>query len=73
MSVNSEWVEDKSHLWVTPGGDPVWCCGVCGKGQHVYGIENLHERIDVCPDCGSLNRYPWEIRDEQITDAETDL
>lgn len=69
----NKWVEDKSYLWVTPGGDAVWHCNVCGKGRHVYGVENIHERVDVCPDCGSLNKYPWEIRDEQITDTETDL
>lgn len=68
----NKWVEDRSRIWITPGGDPVWCCGVCGKGQHIYGIET-NKRVDVCPDCGSLNRYPLEIRDEQTVGTETDL
>lgn len=45
------WIQDKSHNWITPGGDPVWVCPVCGGGRHVYGIENADESRVVCPDC----------------------
>ena len=44
--------------FATPGGDPVWRCSVCGKGQHVYGIEASSYAKDVsdhqwlsCPNC----------------------
>lgn len=44
--------------FVTPGGDPVWRCSVCGKGRHVYGIEASSYAKDVsdhqwlsCPNC----------------------
>lgn len=44
--------------YVTPGGDPVWCCSECGKGVHVYGIEhgtygsNISDGQWVaCPNC----------------------
>ena len=44
--------------YVTPGGDPVWCCSECGKGMHVYGIEHRSYGSDIsdgqwvaCPNC----------------------
>lgn len=44
--------------YVTPGGDPVWCCSECGKGMHVYGIEHRTYGSDIsdgqwvaCPNC----------------------
>lgn len=51
-----KWV--KVGGYATPGGDPVWRCSVCGKGQHVYGIEASSYAKDVadhqwlsCPNC----------------------
>ena len=45
--------------YVTPGGDPVWRCSECGKGQHVWGIEHNSYGADIadhqwvaCPNCG---------------------
>lgn len=56
--VNGQWV--KVSGFVTPGGDPVWRCSECGKGQHVYGIEHGSYGVDVsdgqwvaCPNCGA--------------------
>lgn len=53
--------------FVTPGGDPVWQCSVCGKGRHVYGIEASTYNSDVsdhqwvaCPNCGSLMEEQWD-------------
>ena len=47
--------------FVTPGGDPVWKCSNCGKGVHVYGIENSTYGADIadnqwvaCPNCGAI-------------------
>ena len=54
-----KWVEVGGY--VTPGGDPVWCCSECGKGIHVYGIEAItynsnftdgHQWV-ACPNCGA--------------------
>ena len=49
------------HGYVTPGGDPVWRCSECGKGQHVYGIEVASYGADIaehqwvaCPNCGAV-------------------
>lgn len=49
--------------YCTPGGDPVWRCSECGKGQHVYGIEYSSYSGDVsdgqwvaCPNCGAEMR-----------------
>ena len=46
--------------YVTPGGDPVWCCSECGKGLHVYGVEHNSYGSDIadhqwvaCPNCGA--------------------
>ena len=60
-------VENKRGNWikvggyVTPGGDPVWCCSECGKGLHVYGIEHGTYGADIadhqwvaCPNCGAI-------------------
>lgn len=54
-----KWI--KVHGYVTPGGDPVWCCSECGKGTHVYGIEHGTYGADVsdgqwvaCPNCGAI-------------------
>lgn len=54
-----KWV--KLHGYVTPGGDPVWCCSECGKGIHVYGIEHASYGADIadrqwvaCPNCGAM-------------------
>ena len=48
------------HGYCTPGGDPVWACSECGKGEHVYGIEyptyshNVSDGQWVsCPNCGA--------------------
>ena len=52
---------EKIHGYVTPGGDPVWCCSECGKGIHVYGIEHTTYGADIadhqwvaCPNCGAI-------------------
>jgi len=58
--------ERKKGTWIhvtgycTPGGDPVWACSECGKGEHVYGIEYQtysHNVSDgqwvACPNCGA--------------------
>lgn len=54
-----KWVQ--VHGFVTPGGDPVWCCSECGKGVHVYGIEHGTYGADIsngqwkaCPNCSAL-------------------
>ena len=62
MVKSGEWVRDHSQRWVTPGGDPVWVCSECHKGQHVHGIETPRGR-DTCPDCGSKNVYVYKIWD----------
>ena len=56
--VHGRWV--KVNGYYTPGGDPVWRCSECGKGQHVYGIEHGSYGADVadgqwvaCPNCGA--------------------
>lgn len=73
MSENSKGVWVKAIGMATAGGDPAWECSLCGGGTHVFGIEHIWNYRSVCPDCGNKIRYPWEIRDEQITDVETDL
>ena len=53
------WIKDTTHSWITPGGDPVWICPVCGGGRHVYGIESREQKL-VCPDCGNkIEGYKW--------------
>lgn len=51
---------EQLHGYVTPGGDPVWCCSECGKGIHVWGIEGrtycgdiADEQWVACPNCGA--------------------
>ena len=58
-AVQGHWVKARGS-WCTPGGDPVWECSECGKGQHVYGIEHGTYGADVadgqwvsCPNCGA--------------------
>lgn len=50
------------HGYCTPGGDPVWTCGVCGGDEHVYGIETQEGRHRVCAKCGRPQLYPHEAR-----------
>ncbi|MCR4846060.1 MAG: hypothetical protein K5865_04915 [Eubacterium sp.] len=53
------WQKDTTPGWITPGGDPVWICPVCGGGRHVYGIENNEPQV-VCPDCtNKLEGYDY--------------
>ena len=59
-----KWIQ--VHGYCTPGGDPVWKCSVCGKGEHVYGIEHGTYGADIsdgqwvaCPNCGSINETEW--------------
>lgn len=61
-----EWI--KVHGHVTPGGDPVWKCSECGKGVHVYGIENGTYGADIsdgqwvsCPNCGADMRGEQDV------------
>ena len=56
-----KWV--KVHGCSTAGGDPVYMCSICGKSEHVYGIEHP-DRKDVCDNCGSRNYYPGEINEK---------
>ena len=35
---HAKWIE--VHGYCTPGGDPVWRCSNCEKGEHVYGVEH---------------------------------
>ncbi len=56
------WIQDNTRHYFTPGGDPVWICGNCGEGKHVYGIENVNEPKCKCPDCGCEIKYPWQIK-----------
>lgn len=68
MDVNYEiWEESKKHVF-TPGGDPLWVCSKCGKGEHVYGIEN-NDYKEECPDCHSKMKYPWEIKGTLISNT----
>lgn len=53
-----EWIHVTGYC--TPGGDPVWACSECGKGEHVYGIEYQTYSHNVsdgqwvsCPNCGA--------------------
>lgn len=51
------WIKAEGPF-VTPGGDPVWECSECGKGRHVYGVENSSYGITdgqwvSCPNCGA--------------------
>lgn len=56
------WIEVQGDFF-TPGGDPLWECPVCGKGVHVYGVEEFgipDTHKDKCPECGEPLQYPWE-------------
>lgn len=53
------WIKSSKHVF-TPGGDPLWKCSECYRGEHVYGIESCESK-EYCPDCGSRNLYPWEM------------
>ena len=46
-----KWKKDTSQHWITPGGDPVYICPVCGRDRHVYGIENINEPKKFCSVC----------------------
>ena len=57
-SMQGEWI--KIGGFVTPGGDPVWKCSICGKGMHVFGVEHNSYGADIsdsqwiaCPNCGA--------------------
>lgn len=56
------WKEVKGVF--TPGGDPAWICPVCGdesrESYHVYGIECPENKLNRCPHCGEMLKYPWE-------------
>ena len=56
-----KWV--KANGYMTGGGDPVYICSVCGKSEHVYGIEHQDKKL-ICEFCSSRNFYPWEKKDE---------
>ena len=49
---------------ITPGGDPAWICPVCGdesqESYHVYGVECPENKLNRCPHCGEMLKYPWE-------------
>lgn len=49
----AKWIKDTTQRWITPGGDPVWCCSDCLGGRHVFGIENCDDQPNICPDCGA--------------------
>ena len=60
MSHELLWVKDNSYNWMTPGGDPLWRCPICGGGQHVYGVENADQPKEKCRDCGvEIDDYNW--------------
>lgn len=61
INTKQKWI--KSIGVVTPGGDPAYECPVCGKGNHVYGIENNHPE-HKCSDCGAMLIYPWESEND---------
>ena len=60
MMIEGKWVESKEK-YATLGGDPVWVCSVCGGDTHVAGIETAYNEHHVCKDCGSYNKYPYEL------------
>lgn len=57
------WTSPKGD-YLTPGGDPLYMCPVCGEESkeswHVYGIESPETRMDKCPHCGEPLKYPGE-------------
>ena len=52
---NLKW--EKVHGVITPGGDPAWKCPICGKGEHIYGVEHENNKLDSCPNCGASLTY----------------
>ena len=62
------------HGYVTPGGDPVFACGLCGGSEHVHGVEHPRRKT-VCDNCGQINSYPWEktYEEEERAQPEDDL
>ena len=57
----AEWSRDNAHTWITPGSDPVWICGNCGGGRHVFGIESTESQPKICPDCGETMSNAVEV------------
>ena len=57
MQPEGEWVKVRGVI--TPGGDPLWKCSVCGGDEHVMGIETSYNQHHECKECGSINSYPW--------------
>ena len=61
MEQELNWMLDKTEQWFTPGGDPVWCCPVCGGDKHVMGIETSYHEHYECKDCGAkMNGYKYK-------------
>ena len=59
FDATAKWIQDTKQHWATAGGDPVWCCPICGKGLHVHGIEHPVEQTE-CPDChASITGYSY--------------
>lgn len=54
--------------YITPGGDPVWECPVCGY-THVYGIEHQYNYARVCRGCGAELKYPHE-KEMELSEVE---
>lgn len=54
--------------FVTPGGDPVWQCPVCGY-THVYGVEHQYNYARVCRSCGAELKYPHE-KETELSEVE---
>ena len=48
------WIQDNTQVWITPGGDPVWCCQICGGDRQVMGIESTENQHNICKDCGAV-------------------
>ena len=46
------------HGYATPGGTPLYVCGVCGGSQHLHGVEYPKMKL-ICDNCGAINIYPW--------------
>lgn len=62
MTEKRFWEKSKKAV-LTPGGDPLWKCPICGNGKHVYGVESDDFR-DHCSDCGVVLFYPWLTESE---------
>ncbi len=65
MTKQGLWVKAREDGFVTPGGDPVWECGACGGDGHVYGVETRYNKHQRCRNCGSINLYPWEVKQDE--------